>query len=202
MAIFQRRTKRKFNKKFRETIWPSQGWKRTFLYYRHRVFRTGDSTYRITAGLASGAAVSWSPFIGTHFFQAVFLSWVLRANPLAGFIGTAWGNPWTFPLIFWLGYTIGVNICGAFGLDEFIALPVGMDFDYFLQRPLEFMKYLFSNPLKLLLPMTVGGYICGLLFWPIAYGILFYPVRSVRQAYIEQRIKRKKSKKGFKAKGA
>lgn len=194
MAIFKRRKKRHFFRHIRESVWPSQGWARTFHYYRHRVFRTGDSTYRITAGLASGAAVSWSPFLGTHFAQAVFLSWLLRANMLAGFIGTAWGNPWTFPMIFWVSYTLGVAICGFFGISDFVALPTGMDFDYFLGQPWEFIKYLFAHPLKLLLPLTLGGYLCGIFFWPLAYGVLYYPVRAARTAYRLQRRQRYRKK--------
>lgn len=171
------------------------GWARTLNYYRHRIFRTGDSTYRIAAGLASGAAVSWSPFLGTHFAQAVLLSWLLRANVIAGFIGTAIGNPWTFPAMFWTSYTLGVMICAPFGLGETIALPEGMDFTYFLAEPWEFIEYLFGHPLKLLLPLTVGGYLCALLFWPIAYGLLYYPVRGARKAYHVQRRRLLKLKK-------
>lgn len=194
MAILKRNRPRALFKKIRETLWPSQGWTRTFHYYRHRVFRTGDSTYKIAAGLASGAAVSWSPFMGTHFVQAVLLSWLLRANLIAGFVGTAFGNPWTFPALFWIGYVVGVKICALFGFSNFTELPPGMDFAYFIERPWEFMQYLFAHPLKLLLPMTIGGYLCGLLCWPVAYGALYYPVRAARKAYRLQKLQRLKKK--------
>lgn len=190
MAILKRSKPRDLWKKTKEAVWPTQGWRRTFHYYRHRVFRTGDSTYKITAGLASGVAVSWSPFMGTHFAQAVLLSWLLRANLLAGFVGTAFGNPWTFPVLFWITYTLGVKICALFGLGEFIALPPSMDVAHFIEKPWEFLKYLFANPLKLLLPMTIGGYLCALLSWPVTYAILYYPVRAAHNAYRLQKLQR------------
>src|SRR5687768_11738955 len=104
MAILKRRNPRPALAKIRQGLWPSMGWGRTLRYYRHRVFRTGDSTYRITAGLASGMAVSFSPFIGTHVGQGLALAWLLRASLLASFIGTALGNPATYPFIFWAAY--------------------------------------------------------------------------------------------------
>lgn len=162
------------------------------------MFRTGDSTYKITAGLATGAAVSWTPFFGTHFIQAIFFSWIIRANMLAGFIGTSWGNPWTFYFMFWAGYKLGVYICSLFGLADFVAIPPDFNLQYFMANPLEFFSYLLQNPLKLLLPITLGGYLCGLMFWPVAYILLFYPVRSARAAYRLQRLKRIKKKRAAK----
>lgn len=194
MAILKRKKPRKVGKQFREALWPTQGWKRTYHYYRHRVFRTGDSTYKITAGLATGVAVSWTPFYGTHFAQAMFFSWCLRASMIAGFIGTIWGNPWTFSFIFWLAYKLGVTICGWFGLNDFIALPASFNLDYFIDNPADFFTYLFSHPLKLLLPITLGGYLCGILSWPVAYALLYYPVRIIRKTYRKQRFARFKKR--------
>ncbi len=171
------------------------GWGRTYHYYRHRIFRTGDSTYKITAGLATGAAVSWSPFLGTHFLQALFLSWLLKANLLAGFIGTAWGNPWTFPVMFFLSYKLGAWLCGLFGLERIVSLPDRDDFSYFMDHPLLFLDYLFAYPLHLLLPLTIGGYLFALLFWPLTYVTLYYPVRLARRTYRLQRMKRRAMKR-------
>lgn len=183
MAILKRRQPRRTAHKVRESLWPSMGWRRTGRYYRHRLFRTGDSTYRIAAGLASGVAVSFSPFLGTHFVQAVTLSWLVRGSLVAGFVGTAAGNPWTFPFIFWLIYQTGIWFCGLWGLQGFVTLPDALDQLRFLEHPMAFIKYMMANPLKLLLPLTIGGYLWVLLSWPLAYGLLYYPVRLARRAY-------------------
>jgi uncharacterized protein (DUF2062 family) len=196
MAILKRRKPRGVFKKFREGIWPSMGWSRAFHYYRHRLFRTGDSTYRITAGLATGVAISFSPFLGTHFFQAMFITWLIRANVIAGFVGTVWGNPWTFPFIFMISYKTGYYVCSLLGLSGVVPLPEHFNFAYFLESPTGFMSYLFSHPLNVLFPMTVGGYLCALLCWPLAYIVLYKPVHVARKAYRLNRMRRyKKSRK-------
>jgi len=179
MSIFKRAKPRTAVQNIRESLWPSMGWARTWHYYNHRIFRGGDSTRRITAGLALGAAVSHSPFLGTHFIQAVFFAFLFRVNPLAAFAGTVWGNPWTFPFIFWLSYKLGVWVCGLFGISAFIALPDDVS-----------LSYLFAHPLSLLLPLTVGGYLSAIMVWPIAYGILYYPVYRLQRTYRKERLKR------------
>lgn len=193
--MFKRRTPRKLLEHLRETFWPTQGWTRTFHYFRHRIFRGGDTAHQITAGLAIGASVSFSPLLGTHFFQSFLLCKLLRANWIAAFVGTAWGNPWTFPFLFWASYTLGVSVTGLFGAGDFMAMPAGMNMDYFLARPWEFLVYLFAHPWKLLVPMTLGGVIAGALFWPLAYAILYYPVTVARKTYRKQRLRRMKKRR-------
>ncbi len=178
--------------RLKEAVWPSMGWRRIGRYYRHRLFRTGDSNYKIAAGFANGVAVSFSPFVGTHVLQTLFLSWLLRASFIAGFIGTAIGNPWTLPFIFMLIYKAGVVICGLFGLTDFIALPGNLALHSFFEKPLEFMAFLFTHPFTLLLPLTVGGFVYGIVLWPLIFVVLYYPVRRARQLYDRQREKMRK----------
>ena len=194
MAIFKRRIKRGFWRKAREYVWPTMGWLRAANYYRHRIFRTGDSTYRITAGLAAGVGVSFSPFLGTHFLQSVVLCFILRGNWLASVIGTAFGNPWTFPFIFALTYKTGVFLCGAAGYGDFVALPDDMALGRFMEQPFDFLVFLYSHPLKFLLPMTVGGYVWCVLALPVSYALLYYPVRAARKAYRLQRMRRRRDR--------
>ena len=202
MALFKRRNSRTFMQKTRQLIWPSMGWKRAAHYYYHRIFRGGLPAHRITGGLATGAAVSWSPFMGTHILHVVFLSWLCRVHLLSGVIGTVWGNPWTFPIMYWIGYEVGVGLCSIIGLSEFVAFPEMITMDYFLKEPWSFIVFIFSNPLKLLLPLTLGGYVCALIFWPIAFAILYYPVYALRKAYVLQRLKRLKKRREQKEMGS
>ena len=41
----------------------------------------------------------FTPFVGFHFVLAAITAWIVRGNILASAIGTAAGNPWTFPFI-------------------------------------------------------------------------------------------------------
>jgi len=169
-------------------IWPSMGWRRTYHYFRHRLFRNSDSSHKITGGLATGCAVSFTPFIGTHLLQAAFFAWIFRLNVLAALIGTIIGNPWTFPAMFWLDYQVGDFVFQLFGIEEMVALPEVLT-----------LEYLFQNPLKLFLPMTLGGIIFALICWPLAYLALFFPVKVMRRAYYYQRLRLKRRKRDLKS---
>lgn len=171
------------------------GWRRTGHYYYHRVFRGNPPVHKITNGLAVGAAVSWSPFIGTHILHVILFAWLFRVNLIAGITGTLWGNPWTFPFMYWIAYHVGVWVCGLFGLSDFVAFEDFIDMEFFIAQPWRFVLYMLSNPLKILLPLTLGGYICALLFWPLAFGVLYYPVYILRGLYRQQRLSRLNKKR-------
>ncbi len=188
MAILKRRKKRKLHENLKESVWPTQGWKRTFYYYKHRIFRGGDSTHRIAGGLATGAVVSFTPFLGTHLGQALLFSWLFRVNGLAALAGTLVGNPWTFPFLFWASYSVGAWIMRLAGFGDFIALPHDMDFVDLLLKPGEFLSFLFAHPVRLLLPFGIGGYAAALLCWPLVYALLYYPVEITRKAYHKHQL--------------
>lgn len=191
MSLFKRRKRQSYARRFRELLWPSMGWVRLGNYYRHRMFRMGDSTYKVTAGLAAGIGVSFTPFLGTHFMQGIVLAMILRGNWIASAVGTAWGNPWTFPFIFTLTYHTGIFLCRLAGYADFVALPPDVSMDGFLDDPFAFMAFLYSHPMKFLLPMTVGGYVWCFLSLPLSYAILYFPVRAAQRTYRRQRLARR-----------
>ena len=180
--LFKRRDKQRLSKKIREALWPTMGWERAYLYFKHRIMRRGAMPAEITSGLAIGAGVSFTPLLGTHFAQAVFFSWLFRANMLAGFVGTAVGNPWTFPAMFWLSYKVGEAVFRYTGFGEMIALPDVLT-----------LEYLLANPLRLLVPMTLGGYVCAIISWPIFYALLYWPVKVIHRTYHHQKSMRRQS---------
>jgi hypothetical protein len=184
--LFKRKKPQSLITKMRQSVWPSMGWHRAIDYFRHRVFRRARSPYEVTAGFAVGAAVSFVPLLGTHWIQAIFFAWMLRANMVAAFVGTAFGNPWTFPFLFWLDYQVGEYLFGLFGADVLTLPP-----------DIPGWSYLLDHPLQLFLPLLVGGYICTLLFFPLAYGLLYYPVRGLLKAYNLQRAQRIEKRKGL-----
>lgn len=84
------------------------GWRRTLRYQLHRMGRLPGSGYAIAGGFAWGAAMSFTPLIGLHILLSVIIAWMFRCSVVAAALGTAVGNPWTFPLIWvWL-YKAGV----------------------------------------------------------------------------------------------
>lgn len=144
-------------------------------YVCHRLIRLSDTTHNIAAGLANGAVVSFTPFVGVHFVQALLFSYIIRANYLASVIGTFIGNPWTFPFMWLLAWKVGVYVMGWVGADDFIALPDEMSLGILW----EIIKH---HPFQLFLPWTIGSYICAIFFWPIYYGIAYYSINKAKIA--------------------
>lgn len=169
--MFKRKSKKRWHQKLLNWIWPSIGLKRMVEYYKHRVKRIPDTPYRIAAGLASGVAMTFTPLIGLHLIGTAVLCYIVRGNILIGFVGTLIGNPYTFPLIWYLIYRIGVLILGQ---------DAG-------NVPFETMSFsaLANNFWDYFLPMLVGG---ALLAVPLWFSV-FYPVKYVIERHQKERRK-------------
>lgn len=173
--MFKRRKQRTLVESVREWVWPRAGWNRLLLYYRHRLVRLPDSSYRIAAGLACGAAISFTPFIGLHVILAMVLAFAMRANVVAAVIGTIVGNPWTIPLILVLTYRMGA---WAMGLDTHVGITDLFDVEVFFLNPWQALK-------PVLPPMIIGGVPLGVLVWWLVY----WPAHQIIERYKLQRLK-------------
>ncbi|MCM2343824.1 MAG: DUF2062 domain-containing protein [Alphaproteobacteria bacterium] len=175
--LFKRRQPRGLFPYLREWVWPTMGWNRTLSYFHHRLFRSADSSYRITGGLATGVAVSFTPLLGTHFLQALLYAHFFRQSKIAAMIGTFWGNPWTIPPMFYFDYKLGNFLLTLGQGRDDLMLPSGQG-----------LGYLLSEPSALFLPLMLGGVVFALLVWPLAYMLLYFPVRGMRRAYRLRRL--------------
>ena len=176
MSVFRRRRKRPIPARVLEFFWPRMGWRRAGRYYVFRIKRLPGTPYTIACGFALGAAVSFTPFIGFHFVLAGILAWALRANLLASAIGTAVGNPWTFPGI-WFGVLwLGSKILGR-DMPEltFADLSVTMIFDHFS---------------TIGVPMIVGGIPAGVVTWVIFYIPIRRAIANYQHHRHSSRVKR------------
>jgi len=188
--MFQRRDKPSIFQRLRQFVWPSSGWHRSTRYVFHRVARIPGSAYSLAAGFACGAAISFTPFIGLHFVLSMALAYVIRANVLASAIGTAVGNPWTFPFI-WVGvYNVGTWILRADGVDA-----KQVDFLDVLTESMEAMhrldfEFLAETSGPVLLPMLVGCVPVAIVVWLLFYFPLM-PMISKYQAARHHRRTRK-----------
>ncbi len=173
--MFKRQTPLTILQNTRELFWPSMGWIRAFKYAKLRVIRLSDTSRKIAAGLAIGAAISFTPLVGTHFIQAAFIAYFTRANVLASLIGTFVGNPWTFPFMWWAAIKFGSFLFELMGLPATVALPeiinTSILWDVFT-----------SEPLRIFLPWALGGYLMALMAWPLFYFIFYHMVKGAKLA--------------------
>lgn len=117
--MFGRRKPQKTTDKVRGWIWPRGGIKRASRYLWRRVVRIRATPHGIAAGFAAGAAVSFLPLSGLHFVLGAALALATQASVIAALLGTAVGNPWTFPFIWLASYKLGNAISiGAGNVSE------------------------------------------------------------------------------------
>ncbi len=163
--MFKRRDPLPLHAQMRGFLWPRKGWHRTPSYIAHRVRRLPGTPYRIAAGFATGAAISFTPFIGFHFVGGALLAMIMRGSLMASAIGTVVGNPWTFPFIWAWIYAFGVWLLGG---EAQTALPESLSF-----------SYIFDRPMEVFWPMTVGGIPTAIAAW----FFFFWPVRGTVARY-------------------
>ena len=212
--MFRRRVPHGPTARLRELVWPRMGLARVLRYYRHRMVRMPGTAYAIAGGFAWGAAASFTPFVGLHFIFAGIAAWLARCNIVASAVGTAVGNPWTFPFIWALLYNVGVRILGmdtegAPALDTLAALfdqlwnevgswvmtAVGLT----SQRQAEVDGAVFAEAVKTIFwPMLVGSVPVGIAVWLVFYLSLKRAVESYQRRRA-RRIKRRRERAGASA---
>ena len=175
-AMFKRRNPLPVLRRVRELVWPSSGWRRASLYVAHRLGRLPGTPCRIAAGFACGAAISFTPFMGFHFIGAALTSLMLKGNVIASAIGTAVGNPWTFPFIWIWTYN-----CGHWLLGDTEDYPLLVELN---------MQYIFANFSDVFWPMTIGGLPTAVVAW-FAF---FWPARATVSQYQRRRRRRLRKK--------
>lgn len=147
--LFKRRRTLPLRRRVRHALWPRAGWARASRYLAKRVVRIAATPHAVAAGLAMGVLSSFTPFLGLHFLIAFALTAVLGGNMLAAALGTAIGNPLTFPIIWALTFRVGRWVLGE------------PDAPHLESEPVDLLRDSFFNIGPTLWPMVVGGVIVG-----------------------------------------
>ena len=166
MAILKKNKKKSFQNSL-VNFFSFKFIKRTSLYYFLRLTRLEASIYSISAGFACGSMVSFTPFIGFHFILAIVISFLVRGNIIASLIGTAIGNPFTFPFIWFSIYRIGALFIGDDQENQNLELNI---------------ENIFSE--VILIPMLIGSSILSLPIWFIS----FFTIRLLLTSFKRKKI--------------
>ena len=152
--------------------------------------RLPGSPYYVAAGFACGAAISFTPFVGTHLVLGCLLAWILRSSMLASAVGTFVGNPWTFPFIWIWIYKLGHWIIDKPGLKA-EHLDFTRFFGHIVDAALSLdMVYLFKTAWPVLWPMVVGGIPSAIVAWFISYFLLKPMVAAYQHRRLMRRMKK------------
>ncbi len=148
------------------------GWRRYEKRMLARLSRLGGTPHSIAAGVACGVAVSFTPFVGFHFVLAAATAWLVRGNVLAGMLGTAAGNPWTFPFIW-----VSVLYTGRFLLGEHGR--GGIEFTKVFEKAMHsLITFDFSSFGRDVWPVVWPMMVGCVPFYVAAWGITYYTVKK------------------------
>ena len=186
--MFKRRTPLSYLQWFKEGVYPRSGWRRVLNYTSYRLKRLPDTPHRISLGFACGAFASFSPLFGLHFFLAAFLAIILRGNVLSSLMGTFFGNPWTFLLIWVSDYRLGLWLLQQSGYGEQL---VALSFQQLTDVMTTVIKFFtFSTDVdwrqmtmsleQVFLPMAIGGMVLAVVAWLVAFLLTFYSLEVWR----------------------
>ena len=195
--MFRRRTPLTRINQIRSFIWPERGFRRLFAYFFQRIVRMPGTSVSIAAGLASGVAASFTPFIGLHLLIAALLAISFRGNVLASAIGTFFGNPWTFILIWLADYEVGLGVIHAFGfgadlqvlsIDELVAI---------LGNVIRFLSFtgniswadLSRDIEQVFMPLLIGGTVLGAIAWVASFLMTLWAVKGWRRHRAKRLLK-------------
>ena len=127
---------------------------RSIKFLKYKIFRIRDLPESIAIGLAWGAAVSFTPLLGFHILICFLGTFLMRGNLLAAAAGTIVGNPWTFPIIYFIGFEIG-------------SLFYEPDIDFFELK----ISFFLRNFEQLFIPTLIGSVPLAVIAWFITYKI-------------------------------
>lgn len=136
-----------------------------------------------------------TPFVGLHFVFSAILAYVMRANILASAIGTAVGNPWTFPFIWVWIYNAGLWMIGGGHLDS-AEVEFATVFSQSMEALIRFdMAYLIKTSGPVLWPMLVGSLPTAIVTWIIFYVPLQPMIASYQTKRNHRRSKKRRERK-------
>jgi uncharacterized protein len=189
--MFRRRNQRPISRRVLGFFWPHIGWRRATRYMLHRLARLPGSPHSIAAGFACGAAVSFTPFVGLHFVFGAIIAWMIRSNIVASAIGTAVGNPWTFPFIWTWLFSSG-NWMIALGDPAKMKTPdFGEFFASMMEAALTFdLTYLVDTAAPVFWPMFVSGIPTAIVAWWIHY----VPLKFIIERYQARRFSKRRAR--------
>lgn len=168
---------------WREVLWPSMGIRAFGRWMLLKLLRVADDPHKVALGFAFGVLVSFTPWVGLHLLAAWGLCWLFGGGYLAAWVATWVGNPWTFPLMWWASLHVGRLVMHVRpGVNERVleGLTLGHMFENF--------DRLFWD---ILLPMSVGGMVVGLVAASASYGPVKWSVRRYHEAKGRRLLERK-----------
>src|SRR4029079_11251169 len=170
--LVSRREEESILGRIRVHLWPRRSWSRSTRYVLYRLKRLSESPHAVALGFAVGAFSAAIPFLGTHMVMAALIAWAVGGSIVAAVLGTFFGNPLTYPLLWYTTYKVGHLMLGGRAVKHNIDLSNGI-FQSSLEKLWPILK-----------PMSLGCIPVGLALAALRYVL----VKPMVEAYTDQRL--------------
>ena len=134
---------------------------------KYKIIKIKDFPESVAIGIAWGVSVSFTPLLGFHLIICYLGTWLMRGNLIAATVGTIIGNPWTFPIIFYIDFKLGSYLLNVTNIEEFN------------------LEFLINNFEFFFLPTLFGSIPLAIVSWFITY----YLIRNLLQKKINEKNK-------------
>lgn len=189
--ILKRREAPTWKERLRVSLWPRRSWERSLRYVYLRLVRMRAAPHKVALGCAIGVFASITPLFGVQMILAGFLAMVLRANLASAMLGTFFGNPLTWPVIWAATYSAGCAM---------LSVPSGLSIDAFRQNVGVFIEAMSRLSIETIVA-------AGNVLWPFIYPMLigslpvglaaacafYYVSQRAASSYASRRAKRLKA---------
>lgn len=182
--LFRRRQPISYLTKLRELLWPRRGFLRSFQYLSKRILRLSATPHAIAAGVAAGVLSSWTPFIGLHFLLAFAVAYLIAGNMVAAALGTAFGNPVTFPFIWAATWEVGHRLIGK-------GSPTTQSVDLEKRFSIGAIESMWQPILK---PMLIGAIPLAAVSGIIVYCVIYFTVAKFQTRRRERLAERARAR--------
>ena len=183
--LFRRRQKKSLWLNIKHAVQPQKGWKRVFLYILLRLKRLPGTPEFIAKAFAIGIAINFWPILFTHLLFGWIFCRIFRGDLIAMFIGTLFGNPWTFALVYPLNYKLGKVFLGRTPMHNTAAIDSAEEIWARLWQSHSWQD-LSVVMQDILIPMMIGGFLLAVPCTVVSY----YITRNAVRAYQTQRRRR------------
>ena len=182
--MFKKIKKISWKDKVKNNVGSQLEWKHLGQHLMLKLYHLKGTSYSLAAGVACGVAISFTPFVGFHFILAALTAFLVRGNVLASALGTAAGNPWTFPFIW-----VSVLYTGRHILQGHGGGSSQVDFVSFFEKAghaiLNLDFHLFFNDIwPILWPMMVGCIPFYIVSWLVSYFLIKRALDKISTKYI------------------
>lgn len=182
--LFKRRSNENVWTKARLAVWPRRNHARSSRYVMKRVLRIRGTPHAIAVGVAAGVFASFTPLMGFHILLSLLIAFLLRGSFISAALGTAVGNPLTFPAIWAATLGVGRTLLGSdmvHGASGFLEALKASGFIAVWE--------------PFILPMLVGAMPLGIVSALIFYWITRSTVAAFQKRRADSREKRENDRK-------